>query len=239
MSNLNDLGTTPLQDEVDVDKLPEQMGGYSDPPQPGTYRFELPVLKPEAFKKVVTEKFGDRVQVKFDNEAPLKIVQAPPAMADEFLGTPFTCTLSNVPRKRGKGDNAPMASDWDYLNRALGEKVRPANNRGYADMLIAQSVKSPKVTFQADVEWSWQCNDKRDARFDDGAGQSTVVPMLAEDGVTPVLDAEGQPRNVQGCGARIYQKDVPKVNGKYPRNVTCPQCQASVRGFPNLVRFEK
>lgn len=236
--NLNDFGTTPLNDGVDVDHLPEQMGGFTPPPQPGTYRFELPALTPEAFAEVTSEQYGKRVQVKFNDEAPLKIVQTPPAMKDEYLGAPFTTQLSNVPRKRGRGDNAPIASDWDYLNRALGEPKRPATNADYCKALIAQSQKAPKPTFQADIEWSYSCNPRRDARFATEEGSTTVVQATDEAGVPQVDPNTQAPVNIKGCGARIYMKDVTKVDGKYPLTVEC-SCHATVRGFPNLVRFEK
>jgi hypothetical protein len=238
--NLNDLGTTPLaSDGVDVNNLPEQRGQTAPPPQPGRYRFKLPVLKPEAFAKIVTKEQGDRVMVKFRDEHPLTIIQTPPAMKDEYLNTPFETVVNNIPRKRGKGDDAPKASDWDYINKALKEPARPTNNADYAKKLIAQSQKAGGAEFSADIEWSWHCSPTRDARFDDGNGGVTTVPALQEDGVTPVgVDPNtNEPTLQKGCGKRIYQSAVTKVDGKYPLTITCPDCGANVRAFPDLSRI--
>lgn len=234
--NLNELGTTPLTDGVDVNNLPEQFGGFTPPPPPGTYRFQLPVLKPEAFSKVITEKEGDRVKVTFNDDFPLLIIQAPPA-AKDYEKTPFNTNLTNTPRKRGKGDDAPKASDWDYLNKALGEPARPANNADYAKKLIAQSQTAGGKTFQADVEWGWSCNPNRAARFDDGNGQFIEVPQTDGDGA-PMKDPNtGEPIPVKGCGKRYYEGQVDKVDGKVPLRITC-ECGANVRAFPNLTRFK-
>lgn len=225
--NLADLGSTPLNDGVDVANLPEQLGAIRPMLQPGSYRFALPRLDAECFAAVQTQDYGARVQVRFDDEHPLTIVQAPEALKDELLGTPFTTSLSNVPRKRGKGDDAPVASDWDYLNRALKVTTRPASNQAYAQGLIALSQVSPAPTFGADAEVSYNCNPNREARWDDGQGGTQAFPD----------ETTGQPR--KGCGTRVYQKDVAKTNGRYPERITCAKCNASVRGFANLTRFRE
>lgn len=224
---LNDLDTTAIKDDVDFGNLPEQMGGYAPMPQPGPYRFKLSPLGPDSFDLDKREGEPDRMKVKFDEHAPLTITQASPAN-QAFVGEPFRTTISNRPRKRGKGDDAPMASDADYLLQALGAKERPKSNRAYADLLLAKSKE--QAEFGADIEWSWHCNPKRDAQW------------VAEDGslVTVALE-EGSEAKRTGCGTRIYQKDVKKgADGKVPERVTCPNpdCQASVRGFANLTRFK-
>ena len=223
--NLNDLGTTPLNDGVDVANLPEQMGSFGPMVQPGAYRFQLPKLGPENFDAVESKDHGKRVRVKFDEKTPLLIVQAPPAFSDEFLNTAFRTQISNVPRRRGKAENAPVASDWDYLNRALGETTRPANNAEYAKALIARSQQNPPAQFTADVEVSYSCNPNRAARFDDGQGGTTEVTDPATGAI------------INGCGERVYQSAVAKVEGRYPERIVCPKCNASLRGFPDLTRF--
>ena len=230
--NLNDLGTEPLKDEVDVENLPEQMGGFAPPPQPGPYRWTLPRLTPDNFEKVTTTDWGDRVQLIFGDDNPLVIAQAKDA---SLVGDPFTSRISNVPRRRGKGDNAPIASDMDYLNRALGIKGRPASNMAYAQALI-EATKGGDATFGSDLEWSWYCNNKRAARWDDGEGGSAEV-----------ANDQGEP--IKGCGTRHYESTVSKVamtdaegnsiGAEYPLRITCTndQCGASLRAFGNLTRF--
>lgn len=253
MSTLNDLGNDSLlQDGVDFNNMPEQGGGRTPPPQPGTYRFRLPeTLGPEQFKKVDSTDFGPRVQVKFDENAPLLIVQAP-ASAIDRVNTPFETSLSNVPRNRArKGQPAQNVSDADYLLRALGITERPATNRAYAEVLIAAAKEGREFT--ADIEWSWRCNDKRDAYFTvedpDNPGQtkSDRIPLVDEAG-NAIPD-----KFRQGCGKGHYQQNgrygqVGKVNVaaedqppviEYPLYITCQnqECQAVVRGFANLTRF--
>lgn len=258
--NLNELGTTPLADEVDVNNLPTEMGSRRHEPPSGTYRFLLPRLGPEAFAAVTTKDHGARVSVVFGDEFPLTIVQAPPQTGDTLLNTPYKTRLNNVPRKRGKGDDAPMASDWDYLNRALGETTRPKSNAEFAQRLIAQSQVEGGKTFMADVEGSYRCDPTRDARFAKSAeegGGFTTIPAVDAAGApimeTDLKTGEVKQANVKGCGARYYEGDttrpavvgaspkagsVAKVEGNYPDSITCTNCQADVRRFTNLTRFK-
>lgn len=258
MSTLNDLGNDSLlQDGVDFNNMPEQGGGFTPPPQPGAYRFKLPAtLGPEHFKKVESNDFGARVQVRFDETAPLLIVQAPATAADR-VHTPFETSLSNVPRNRArKGQPAQNVSDADYLLRALGITERPATNRAYAEVLIAAAKEGREFT--ADIEWSWRCNDKREAYFtvedpdNPGHTKSAPLPVVDETGAV-VVDEAGNPKNRTGCGKGHYQQNgrygqVGKVNVavedqppvmEYPLYITCQnqECQAVVRGFANLTRF--
>jgi len=234
---LSDFGSKPLNDGVDTANLPEQGGSYPDPPQPGAYRFDLSPLTLENFEKVASNDYGERVKVKFDANAPLVITQSPTGAEN---GTPYQTSISNVPRKRGRGDDAPVASDMDYLvMKGLGIPMpTPRTNQAYVKALLEASAK--KASFIGDIEWSWNCNDGRDAYF------------LLEDGSTgPIdaVDAQGTPTGgkQQGCGKRVYQKDVQKVThdaagtqlpaAKYPMRITCAGCGASVRGFSNIRTF--
>ncbi len=215
MANLNELGTQTLNDGVDMANLGDSFGTSAPPPQPGPYRLALSPLGPDNFDKVSSSEYGDRVKVKFDDAAPLVIVQSVGGTHD---GEPFKTTLTNTPRKRGKKDdpNAPVSSDWDLLNRALGEETRPASNKAYAERLIARS--QARQQFGADVEWSWQCRDDKDIFADNGSGGFAQVA------------------GTKGCGRRYYQKDVEKVNGEFPLRITCA-CGANIRAFGNLTKF--
>jgi hypothetical protein len=219
--SLNDLSTTPIADAVDFNDLPEQMGGYAPPPQPGPKRFKLSKLGPDNFDKVTSTDYGERVKVKFDGNAPLVILQS---TLEGEVGDPFTTVLTNVPRKRGKGEDAPVASDMDYLLKALKVAERPKTMHGYADALMIQSNQAAEFT--ADIEWSARCAPERDAQWPDGNG-----------GFYGAADASNQPQ--KGCGTRVYQRDLPKVDGKYQDRVLCPKCGASVRAFANLTRFRE
>jgi len=250
MSTLNDLGTDQLlNDGVDFNNLPEQGGGYTPPPQPGTYRFRLPAtLSAANFSKRATTDFGDRLVVKFDQTAPLLIVQAPPAEADR-IDTPFETQLNNAPRNRArKGQPAQYVSDMDYLNKALALTERPGTNRAYAEALLAKAAESAEFT--ADIAWGWNCSDKRDAYFE---VEDPENPGALKNQKINLTDENGQAIPEQyrkGCGQRMYaNKDVHKANVaaegetprmQYPMNATCknPNCGASVRAFPNLERFQ-
>lgn len=228
--SLKDLSPAPLKDAVDFGNLPDQVGSFTPPPPPGPYRFKVPATLGEAnFDKVDTQEYGDRVTVKFDETAPLEIVQSP--NGGGLNGTPLQIRVSNVPRERGKKGSGVFASDFDYLLQALKEESRPTSNLGYAQALL----KHKGDTFGADVEWSWNCNPKRAARFaqDDGAGGVTYSEVLNQE--------TGQPH--QGCGRRVYQSDktIEQLkaanNGAFPLHIDCPQCGASVRAFPDLRKY--
>ena len=220
--SLNDLSTSPVKDAVDFDNLPEQMGAYGPLLQPGPYRWKLSKLGVDNFDKIDHAEQGERLKVKFDQSAPLIVVQAIDPAA---VGETFTTQISNVGRKRGKKDdeNAPVVSDMDYLLKALGVTARPKSNRELGDTLIAKS--NGAAEFGADLEWSVSCNPNREAKWDDGAG-----------GLTIQNDEAGTP--MKGCGTRVYQKDIAKLDGKFVERMTCPGCAASLRAFGNLTRFK-
>lgn len=214
--SINDLGlSNESLDGASFDDIPEHIGqSFPDPPQPGKYRFRLPASLALLWTTVESEKHGTRLNAIFDQDAPLLIVQSPGQAAD---GEEFSYRLSNVPRERTK--ERILVSDMDLLLRALGETKRPATNKGYAQALMKYAGKE----FGATVEWSYRCSDQREAYFDDGTGGTQK--------------AEGR----MGCGARYYQRDVPKVEGMQPVRITCsnPACGASIRAFPNLTGFTK
>lgn len=215
--DLNKFSTTAQSEEVDFNNLPAQMGSFPDPPQPGPFRFELP-------KSLSVANFEERddkedpkkkwLGVHFDSNAPLLIVQS---SRGTYNGDPFQTRISNQPRKRGKGDDAPRVSDMSYLAAALGAEARPANNRAWVEWLISQAQAGKQ--FAADIEFSYQCRADKPIYADDGNGTVQEVP------------------NQMGCGMRYYQKDAPKAeDGSFALRITC-QCGASLRANANLVRF--
>lgn len=224
MASLNDLKLTKEvieHDVADLDALPAQMGMRTPTLQPGPYVFALPALAAlrEAFDVVKREGEPDRLAVVFRDEAALIIAQAPDK---ELVGKPFNNRLSNVARKRGKGE--VKVSDLDYLLQALGEKKMPNTNPAYGEAILRYAGR----TFGADVELSYYCNNKNPIRTEDASGQ------------TVTLDGQEGRGLQKGCGSRFYQKDVSKdeETGKFPIKIGC-DCGAILYANENLVRFRK
>jgi hypothetical protein len=229
MPKLSDLGLTNEQvgQALDYDTMPDQMGGFTEPPQPGMYRFRFPARMDdiwEVFEHANGNPPGKRIRAKFDDTHPLTIIQSP---GETKNGEPFTTNITNAERRRGKKDDAaaPFISDMDYINRDVwGLKSKPAGgNVGYAQE--AQKHASTEMT--ATVTWNWYCNPKRNIYVDNGQGGYMEVQ---------------QP----GCDTSYYQKDVDKVLSNpedpkspqiYPFRITC-KCGAVVRAFANLEQFK-
>lgn len=228
MAKLSDLNLKNEQvgGDVDFDHLPKT-GGFGPALQPGTYRFRLPdtARLNEAFDVINIGKGPkagqQRLNVVFDQNAPLTIVQAPERYKDR-IGEPYQTRISNMERPRGK--DKIEVSDLDYLLKALGAK-KPAGtkwtNTQYAQALLPFAGK--EVT--ADQEFSWQCREDKDIYVEDGDGNTQQI--------------EG----TKGCGARYYQgRDVEKqADGTYPERITCVgregSCGASLRAFGSLTNF--
>ena len=214
--SLDQLG---LKDEAlptagaDLGDLPE-FGTFQPPPPPGPYRMRLPGnLSGPIYDVYDVNGKGQRVRVIFDRDHPLLITQS---KAGTKNGEPFETRINNNERSRGK--SGAIASDWDYLLRALGEKQKPANNKAYIVALQKHAGKE----FGCDISYSWSCSPERDIR---------VVPA---GGGTPTV-VEGQ----KGCGEKYYAGDVPaalKVNGELPYEIPC-QCGARLRAFANLENY--
>jgi hypothetical protein len=205
-----------LKDEVlptggdDLDDLPV-FGSFTPPPPPGPYRFQLPTDLSSIWDvfDVADKQPPQRVRATFDRDHPLLIVQSPQGKSNN---EPFESRLSNNERKRGKG-GAVVASDMDYLLRALGEKAKPKSNREYIQAVQRHAGQQ----FGADLRYSWRCSTDRDIRARDSQGQIQVV--------------EGK----KGCGESYYQEDVPKLpTGEVPYEITCGNCGALLRAFANL-----
>jgi hypothetical protein len=168
-----------------LDDLP-QFGTFQPPPPPGAYRFKLPMDLGAVW---------DTFDVP-DKQPPQRVKAT---------------RLTNNERKRGKG-GAVVASDFDYLLRACGEKTKPKGNKEY----IAAVQKQAGKEFGGDIRYSWKCSKDREIRVRDGAGQLQLV--------------EGR----NGCGEQFYQEDVPKTaQNEVPYEIVC-SCGALLRAFANL-----
>lgn len=216
--SLNDLG---LKEEAlpegDLTDLPE-FGSFTPPPQPGSYRFQLPKDLSQIWD-LVEAKVGQRVNAIFDKDHPLMIVSS---VDGSYNGQPFETRLSNVERKRGKKDgDGPEVSDLDYLLAALGEKDRPKTNKAYAQKLQTYGGQQ----FSGNIEYAWTCNDKKNIR----------MKRDPNDPNSPTEEVEGK----LGCGLKYYAKDVPKnADGTTPLTIQC-SCGNVVRAYANLQSIRK
>lgn len=227
------------------EEIPEERGEFREPPQPGSYRFRMPVALENCFDLVeVTQKDGEgkpvlgpdgkaltyqRVNLILDGPNALVITQSP---GGKRTGEPFTTRISNIERPRFAGKGATVkVSDMTYLLRAVAPDARPRTNQEFID-LCTQLLSNRE--FGADVEWSGFCNDKKDAYFQ----------FEAEDGgggvVYETAKAEGTSENVKGCGTRVYQSKWPHDANGYAERMQCPKpgCGAWLRPFAQLVRFK-
>lgn len=228
MAKLNELGLTneAVGDALDYANMPDQMGTFTDPPQPGTYLFRLPQDLSAVWESFDTER-GKRISAKFDDAHPLVIVSGGDGSHN---GEPFQTRISNAERRRGKKDDptAPFISDMDYMNRdVFGLQKKPGNGSNVA--YAQEFSKHGGAEFVADLSWSWSCNPERDVYVDNGAGGFNKI--------------EGQ----KGCGQRYYQRDIQKVTDEsgtkavFPLRITCgnPECGANIRAFAGLSNFRK
>lgn len=191
----------------DLADLPE-FGTFEPPPQPGPFRFKLPMDLSAIYDVFDSPTLGQRIKVIFDRDHPLLIVQS---VGGKYNQQPFQTRLTNAERARGK-DKSVVASDFDYLLRALGVKAKPTSNRGYIEALKPHGGKE----FGADLRYSWRCSTDRDIRVKDASGNTQVV------------------ENHKGCGASFYQEDVDRLpDGTTPYEITCT-CGALLRAFANM-----
>lgn len=234
------LGKDVINADQGWEGLPEQIGSRKPPLYPGPYRFQFPnaAAVGECFDTFETEidgKSAVRVVAVHRDGAELTVIQAPQKYADR-VGEQWGTRISNAERKRGKGDDAPKASDMDYVLQVLGAPGRPQTNRQYLEAYLATV---PEKEIGADVEWNWRCDAKRHVRVPED-------PQDANNNKTMVLDGQEGREERKGCGAKFYQKDVPKVDkdgnedpqGEYPRTIDC-NCGAILFANENLQNFRK
>ena len=195
-----------------LDDLPEY-GGFTEPPQPGPYRFRLPDLA-RCWEPYDTND-GQRVRVIFDRDNPLTIITA---KDPKVVGDGFHTRLSNQERTRG---GVPV-SDLAYLLKAFGAKAKPASNKLWVEALVALSGKE----FGADITYSWNCSVDRDIYVDDGKGGTQKVDGRKGCG-WKYYQGDKQADAAKKVGY------IGKANGEYPYEIQC-QCGAVIRAFANL-----
>lgn len=245
-------------DTAAFENLPPDYGTFADPPQPGPFRWKMPenllplwdVLEvkkyredntielqlptlpdgsanPEAGKPVILQ----RVQIIFDKDSPLTVVQS---KSDKYNGDPFTTRISNVERWRPLPNSKTRVkvNDMIYLIRVFNPAAAPKNNQAFMDSLNAFGGRE----FGSDLEWSGFCNDAKEAYF-----QRPVMvgdkPHPTEVEYSHYTDpGSAEPR--KGCGERIYMNKWPKdpATGLYAARAFC-KCAAAIRPFPALRGF--
>ncbi len=240
------------------DDIPEEFGSRVTHP-PGTYVLRLPqtlnglwemVEAKDAQKQPLSQFEGDkgiRVRAVFSDVDALVIVRGP---TPDLEGLPFDTRIDNRARTRNyndvaKGAPAILASDMDYLLRALGATMRPGigQNKQFMALLAGDPKLNLKgfagACFTADFEWSGYCNPTKGARIWYPADATHPEPHIED-----WIDAQTQqPR--MGCGARTYQNDWPKKDGKFLSTGLCKGskkqagCQyAVIYPYGNLRNFK-
>lgn len=212
--NINELelkNEVILTEDIGLDELPEELGPFTPPPQPGPYRFRLPADLTEVWSKFDTDE-GERISAYFADDAALEITQS---KSGQETGSTLRVGINN--RQRARGANKVPVSDMDYLLRSLEHASRPTTNRQYIEALTSHAGEE----FAAEVEWSAYCNPKKD-----------IYALNEETGRDE--KAEG----TFGCGQSHYQKDIPRENGIFIDRFPCKSCGAVLRARPQLVRFK-
>lgn len=209
MPDLNDLRlrNDVVRVEGDPTQIPEQPPARRRMPQPRKYLWQLPQNLSSAWqKRDVTMKEGpdagkvvERLALNFNQDHPLTIVEDPLGQG-EFVGeTPMT-TISDVERKRQKDKlgKAPVVSDLFFFMRdGLELPILPEEDNTSKGQRINQRAGD---LFWAEVELQANCPSGKDI-YQDGKKM------------------EG----VKGCGARYYQKAIPREPGspRYVDRFTC------------------
>jgi len=216
--NLNDEGIS----EADFENMPQTVGsGGRMPPQPGIYRFRLPVLSALAscFEPLNTSDQGQKLVAVLQDEA---------ALFNVTLGEWYNARINNRTRIiKGRNDNPDrVVSDMGMLLKALKVKPEPVNgivtNKSYGDALISAAGRE----FIAEHTLTASCDKARDI-YKDGKVQ------VGEKGC-------GQRYRVQGYAGRDGKPDVmtlPKTpDGKVALRFGC-KCTAELRCWSELGGF--
>lgn len=187
MPDLNSLG---LKDEavgeIDFEHLRTQGGMGPMPPQPGIYVVRLPsaAVLQRAFDKIDHPEQGERIAVKFSDEA---------LLLNETLGNYYQAYVSNTTREVGKEGERTLTSDMAMLLKVVGSIPQPnergiVTNRAYANALLAAAGRA----FKIEHALTGNCNDKREIYKDGGVqpGSRGCGQKYAVEGYKP---SNGQP----------------------------------------------
>lgn len=233
-----------------AEELPSQGGAATPTVLPGTSLFRLPPNLDQCWQPFdVEKKVGGVIQtypvghadagkpviehhlmLKFDSENPVLVEGGP------FDGLPLSyLSISTLPRRRGKGDDAPQVADMTYFVRKSLKDASPVVNR---KDWIAIVNKHAGAVIRLEHGLSAFCDPARTRYVEDGAGGTIEDPT-----------------GVKGCGKgpggadnkRFYSNSfrVPEVDATgvatgrtvYTDRIVCPNCGASLRGFFRVEKF--
>lgn len=226
MPDLNSLG---LKDEavgaIDWEHLRTSGGMGPLPPQPGIYLMRMPsaAALQKAFEKIDHEEQGERIAVKFSDEA---------LLFNETLQNYYQAYVSNTTRETGKENERTLTSDMAMLLKVL-DSIPKANERGvitnrsYAEAIIAAAGK----TFKIEHSLTGNCNPKREI-YKDGAVLAGSKGCGAKYVVETYKPRDGSPPPIA----------IPKEADDSGKIITCVRwvcsCGAEIRAFGQIRGFK-
>jgi len=230
MHSINDLKLT--EDKIEIPaEIPEQFGSFAPPPQPGYYRFKMPssLTKIWDLVDVTNEEVKKRVKSSkalvaiFSNDYPLTVTHA---RDESYIGQTFLTRVQVAPRHRG--NNIYISDMYYLLEKGFDHDMSDCKSwkpRAWADALITHANEE----FGARVEWSAFCNPNK-------------VRYILDDQGNAIEDPSG----VKGCGANVYEPDIPRNEDKtFMLRFECGSCgeddgtHAYLRAYANLAEFKK
>lgn len=226
MSDLNNLGLTPNPWDINFDELPMGFGSsIINPPQPGTYQFQLPSRDQieKSFEIIAHPEQGSRLRCTFRDDT---------ALQNLTLSEPYNTSLSNIvriitPKKEGK---KPFGvSDIASLLKAVGSIPANQTIEGYKDALRAAA----GAKFLADHILTATCNKNKDRyAYDENVGKSVLQSGIKGCGRRYRLEAWDGGGDVNKAVLAIPREE----DGKFALRFSCP-CGAEVRAWGSLQGF--
>lgn len=190
MSNLNSLDLPELdegEEQVpDFDTLPQQIGDFADPIQPGPYVFTLPKAGP-VYEAVVDFENKPRLKAKFHDAAQLKIQDS----VDRYR-----FTVNSIPQNKGEGK--PKVSAMTYLLAAVNEVPKTYSRRDMGEALDRACVR--EGSFLGTTSLSSYCPEDKDIYLPDEVDEKGTVTKQG-----------GKQAGTKGCGRR-YSSNPYKPN---------------------------
>jgi hypothetical protein len=213
MPDINSLG---LNDEpiegVDFDEMPQGLGSFPIPPQPGIYEFQLPAAEAiyNSFDVDNSDpEQGQRVVAQFRDAAALK---------NTTLRNFYNTNISNRTRVINFKSGPVKVSDMAMLLKAVESEPEGNTNAAYAQALVNAGGRK----FIAENRLSVKCSPQRDV-YKDGKQQEGVKGCGASFSSSPYKDVREVPKDPE--------------TGLYMTSFVCPDCGAELRCFGNLQGF--
>lgn len=238
-----------------ADELPSQGGSRTPTILPGVSLFRLPPNLDQCWMPFDVEKKIDKVvqtypagtmvngedvsgkpiiehhlMLVFDSENPLVVV------GGEFDGLPVNyVSISTLPRKRGKGDDAPNVPDMTYfVRKSLNDQTPVLTRRDW--MTIVNKYPGAVVRFEHGL--SAFCDPERVRYISDGAGGVLEDPNGEHGCGKGAAGKEGG--RFYTSAFRVKELDTEgNETGRmvYVDSIQCPNCGAMLRGFFRVEKF--